>query len=127
MQDAPHRITLGCISIKGDPSGEVLMGKTRLRIRFWVAAVALSVLSLHAEDLRENFGTRSMSAAKLINQAIQLSESGKHAEALKAIDKAIQEDPSCPMAYYRKAIVLYDLSRIDEAVEQYKMVLAKGT
>src|SRR5438552_4172682 len=66
-------------------------------------------------DLREQFGTQSLEAAKNIQQAIQLSQAKKHKEALAAIEEALKADKQCQMAYFQKALILSDLGDIEEA------------
>jgi S1-C subfamily serine protease/Tfp pilus assembly protein PilF len=75
-------------------------------------------------DLRDQFGTRSLAAAKQINQAIQLSGAKKHKEALTAVEGAIKNDPQCQMARYWKGIILGNLGEITKSIAAYKKCLS---
>jgi S1-C subfamily serine protease/Tfp pilus assembly protein PilF len=96
-------------------------------LRFPVTAALFLLLApalpAQERDLREQYGTKSLEAAKSIQRAIQLSAARKHKEALAAIDEAIKLDKGCPLAHFQRALYLSDLGQIEEAIDAYKTVL----
>ena len=54
-------------------------------------------------DLREQFGTDNIAAAKLIQRGIQLAGSNQYKNAVDAFQQAIKLDPKCGMAYFQLA------------------------
>jgi tetratricopeptide (TPR) repeat protein len=77
-------------------------------------------------DIRDQYGTRNLEAAKSVGQAIQLSQAKKHQDALAAAEAAVKADPQCQMALFWRAIILGDLGQIDESIAAYKECLADG-
>lgn len=71
-------------------------------------------------DLRDQYGTRSLEAARQISQAIKLSQARKHKEARTAVEAAVKADPRCQMAHYLKGIILGSLGDIDGSIAAYK-------
>jgi S1-C subfamily serine protease len=96
--------------------------------RFWLSLVLfLAFLARGAaqqRDLRDQFGTTSLEAAKQIAQAIQLSNAKKHKDAQVAIEAALKADPRCQMAHYWRAIILGNLGEIPESMAAYKKCLS---
>lgn len=85
-----------------------------------VATVAVAKTS----DSRKEYGTRSLMAAQQIARSIDLQNSKNLEGALEAIELAIEADRQCQMAYYRKALILGDLGRIDECLAAYKTCIS---
>src|SRR5262245_25914203 len=75
-------------------------------------------------DLRDQFGTKSLEAAKHIAEAIRLAMAKKHDEALPAIKAALKADPRCQMAHFWHANILRNLGEIPECIAAYKKALA---
>jgi S1-C subfamily serine protease/Tfp pilus assembly protein PilF len=90
---------------------------------FFVLLVA-SWAPTQTRDLREQFGTPNLEAAKQIAQAIRLSQAKKHKESLSAIQAAVKADPQCQMAHYWRGIILGNLGDIDESIVAYKKALS---
>ena len=79
------------------------------------------------QDLRAQFGTESLDAAKAVLRGIQAAQAGKKKDAVTAFDEALKLDPKCGMAYFQKAIAQVDLGDVEEGIASYKKVLADGT
>jgi tetratricopeptide (TPR) repeat protein len=75
-------------------------------------------------DLRKQFGTPSLEAAKQLAEAIRLSQGKKHKDALAAVNAAIKADPQFQMGYYWKGIILNNLGEIDDSMAAYKKALS---
>jgi tetratricopeptide (TPR) repeat protein len=73
------------------------------------------------EDIRTQYGTRSLTAARHIAEAMKHSQKRNHTEGLRAINLALKADPECYFALFQKALFEGDLGRIPEAIESYKM------
>lgn len=78
------------------------------------------------QDLRVQFGTENLDAARAILRGIQASQAGKKKEATAAFDEAIRLDPKCGMAYFQKGLAQIDLGDVDEGLATYKKVLSDG-
>jgi len=80
--------------------------------------------SFAQQDLRKRFGTRSLTAAKLIAEALGHERAKRPAEGIRALDAALRADPKCEFALYYKALLLGDLGRIPEAISTYERCLS---
>jgi Tfp pilus assembly protein PilF len=76
-------------------------------------------------DLREQYGTRSLEAARLLSEAIDLSQKKEHVQALATIEKAIRADGQCALSLYWRALILSDLGRIDEAIQLFQRLIGR--
>lgn len=88
--------------------------------------ICLLMLALPAwtQDLRDQYSTQSLEAAKLIQQTIQLVQAKKPRDAVKAIDAAIKADPQCQMAHYWRGNALSDAGDIEAAMEAFQTALS---
>ena len=66
-----------------------------------------------------DYEQRFLDAEQYMEACLTLGLQGKNAEALKAIDKAIECDPNFAEAYNKKGDVLFKLGRIKEALDCY--------
>lgn len=82
--------------------------------------IAVELLPAQSRDLREVYGTNNLTAAKLIHEANQLFEAGKHKESLLRADAALKLDPKAAHAYFVKALAAGSGGDLDTAVEAYK-------
>ena len=94
--------------------------------RLAVLVVCLSAFAtiVRAQDLRQQFGTRSLEAAKALDQGIKLANAGQSAQAIELLDKAIATDSNLQLAYYWKGIAQVDAGKIVEAVTTHEQLLA---
>jgi tetratricopeptide (TPR) repeat protein len=91
--------------------------------RIVLVLVLVSLPSLvfgQGRDLREQYGTRSLEAARQISQAIKLSQAKKLKEAKTAVEAAVKADPRCQMTHFWKGIILGNLGEIDGSIAAYK-------
>jgi S1-C subfamily serine protease/Tfp pilus assembly protein PilF len=79
-----------------------------------------SLASGQGRDLREQYGTSSLDAARQLSSAIKLSQAKKHKEARAAVEAAVKADPRCQLAFFWKGIILANLGDIDESIVAYK-------
>ncbi len=94
-------------------------------VRIAVAVLILSVaVPARAQDLRDQFGTQSLEAAKAIDQTIKLVQMKKAQEAVTVIEGAIKADPRSQMAHYWHAISLIDSGDVEGAMDAYKTALS---
>ncbi|MFZ4395001.1 MAG: trypsin-like peptidase domain-containing protein [Kiritimatiellia bacterium] len=70
-----------------------------------------------AEDMRNDFGTRSTVCAEALDKAIRLSGEKQQAAALQQILRAVKADPKCDLATYWHASILMDMGDFDQGVE----------
>src|SRR5215510_1241305 len=75
-------------------------------------------------DLRDQYGSKSLEAAKLVHQASEYIHAKKAKPALEAAESAIKEEPTCQTAYFIKALALHDLGEVEKAIETYKFLLS---
>ena len=66
-----------------------------------------------------DYEQRFLDAEQYMEACLTLGLQGKNAEALKAIDKAIECDPNFAEAFNKKGDVLFKLGRIQEALDCY--------
>ena len=90
----------------------------------WVVSLALCSAGVGQEDLRKRYGTRSLTAARRIAEALRQGSQRKLPEALRSIDAALRADPACEFALFQKALFLGDLGRVPEAIQAYRKCLA---
>ncbi|OZC06210.1 tetratricopeptide repeat protein [Onchocerca flexuosa] len=57
------------------------------------------------------------------NNALVYSKQNETVECIKNCDKALEVDPKCVKALYRKALALQEQNDVDEAIIEYKKVL----
>ena len=88
-----------------------------LPLAIWLLAAAGSPAIAQTTDLRTKYGTNSLEAARQIRSAMDLSDRKKSVEALTAIEAAVKADPQCQMARFCHALILGDLGKIDQAIE----------
>jgi S1-C subfamily serine protease/DNA-binding beta-propeller fold protein YncE len=81
---------------------------------------------VHAQDLRDKYGTRSLAAARSLDQGIRLSQQRKAKDALKQLEAAIEADGDLQLAHYWKALTLNDLGRVDEGLQAFKELIELG-
>ncbi|MBN1506870.1 MAG: trypsin-like peptidase domain-containing protein [Sedimentisphaerales bacterium] len=96
------------------------MTKYSLAVTILVTFSLVMGQSPKKRDLREQYGTRSSEAARFLSEAIDLSQKKQHVQALAAAEKAIRADRQCSLALYWRALILFDLGRIDQAIEAYE-------
>ncbi len=89
-----------------------------------ITLVALTAPAFAQTDLRAQFATDSLDAAKAIDRGIKASAAGRHKEALAAFQEAVRLDPRCGMAHFQMAIAHADLGEIDEALAALQTVFA---
>jgi len=77
-----------------------------------------------ADDLRDQYGTASVAAAKALDDGIRLVQGRKPADALPALETALKEDPHCQLAYYWKALAQLDLGEVDESLVTIERLVA---
>jgi Tfp pilus assembly protein PilF len=75
-------------------------------------------------DLRDQYGTRNLDAAKHIDNAIHLEADKKSDDALNEINAAVKADPSCAMAWYWLGNIKCDISDLDGGIDAYKSCAA---
>jgi S1-C subfamily serine protease/Tfp pilus assembly protein PilF len=75
-------------------------------------------------DLRDQFGTKSLQAARHFAKAIRLARAKKHPEALAAIQAALKADPRCQLMHFWHGNTLRTLGKISECIAAYKKALA---
>ncbi|VTS07566.1 tetratricopeptide repeat protein [Tuwongella immobilis] len=63
-------------------------------------------------------------AVRLIHKAIDRSDDGDYAGAVKLLTRAAEADPANPQAYYERAMALANLDRDREAVADFERALA---
>ncbi len=106
------------------------MSANRIHRSIWIVAVAGAFPFLaafaNAQDLRRQFGTRSTAAATNLNEAIQLVNQKKAADALPLLDKSLAADPSLQLAYYWKALAQIDLGDVDAGIKEYEKIWSLG-
>ncbi len=78
-------------------------------------------------DLRAQYGTDNLDAAKLIQKGIQASTAGRSKDATAAFREAIKLDAKCGMAHFQLALAHGDLGNIDEAIAEYNILFAEET
>uniref|UniRef100_A0A8R1XZE7 peptidylprolyl isomerase n=1 Tax=Onchocerca volvulus TaxID=6282 RepID=A0A8R1XZE7_ONCVO len=61
--------------------------------------------------------------AGYLNSALVYSKQNETVECIKNCDKALEVDPKCVKALYRKALALQEQNDVDEAIIEYKKVL----
>jgi tetratricopeptide (TPR) repeat protein len=76
-----------------------------------------------AQDLREQYGTRSPACAEEMDQGIKLGQANRPSDALPHFKKAIELDGECQMAYFWLADSLQGLGEIDEAIVALKKLV----
>jgi tetratricopeptide (TPR) repeat protein len=98
----------------------------RLAIAWAIALVLYQSgwIRSQSQDIRQQFGTNNLEAAKQLAQAIELYKSKKPKEASVAVAAAIKADPKFQMAYFLKGNILSDLGEIPESMEAYKKSLS---
>jgi S1-C subfamily serine protease/Tfp pilus assembly protein PilF len=99
------------------------MAKYTSVVIVFVAFPVVMAQTPKSRDLRDQYGTRSLEAARFLSQAIDLSDNKQHAQALAAVEKAIRADQRCRLALYWKALILTDLGRVDEAIEVHRKLI----
>ena len=95
----------------------------------WGVFVLLVVVlsgSTAAQDLRDQYGTRNLDAARALDEGIRMVQTRKLREGLTKLDGAITYDPALHLAYYWKALALHDLGEIDESIAVYEKLLDVG-
>src|SRR5262245_3637157 len=75
-------------------------------------------------DLRDQYGTKSLEAAKLVHQASEYLHAKKSKPALEAAESAIKEEATCQTAHFIKALALNNLGDVEKAIETYKLILS---
>ncbi|MBA4191655.1 MAG: hypothetical protein C0467_27055 [Planctomycetaceae bacterium] len=78
-------------------------------------------------DLRAQYGTDNLDAAKLIQKGMQASTAGRPKDAIASLREAIKLDPKCGMAHFQLALAHGDAGNIDEAFAEYKVMFADDT
>lgn len=97
---------------------------TRCVICFFVIAVTMAAPdTAAAQDLRDQFGTKSAAATQALHEGIQLVQAQKAREGLAAIRRAIGADPDLQLAYYWMALGHADLGEIDDAFKAYERIM----
>ncbi len=91
-----------------------------------LVVLCLCAAPLCAQDLRDKYGTRSLAAARSLDQGIRLFEQRKAADALGHLDAAIEADGDMQLAHYWRALTLNDLGRVDEGLKAYKELIELG-
>jgi S1-C subfamily serine protease/Tfp pilus assembly protein PilF len=99
------------------------MAKRTLAVTVFVTFSVVMAQSPKTRDLREQYGTRSLEAARLLSEAIDLSQNKQNVQALATVEKAIRADQRCSLALYWRAVILTDLGRIDEAIDAYRKLI----
>ena len=64
--------------------------------------------------------TRATRAQAWIDKGVELSNLGRHEEALQACDRAIKIDPNSAEAWFLTGAALFGLSRYEEAIQAYE-------
>jgi tetratricopeptide (TPR) repeat protein len=59
------------------------------------------------------------SADALFDEALELHDSGRHADAAKVYEKAIELDPTDPILYFNVANVYYEQDRLEDSAAAY--------
>lgn len=88
------------------------------------ATLSLALLAGCYETERPSEYSPTTHAADLTAQAVQAFQEGRVEDALPLLDDAIKDDPSFPLPYKNKAVVLGTLKRYDEAAAALSQVLA---
>src|SRR5262245_52512049 len=100
------------------------MSLSRTSIVVIICGFASPVESVAQQDLRTQFGTDNLDAARATQRGIQESGAGRNKEALAQFREAIRHDPKCGTAYFHVAFTQSELGEIDEGIVTYKKVLA---
>jgi S1-C subfamily serine protease/Tfp pilus assembly protein PilF len=79
------------------------------------------------EDLRKQFDTSNVEAARKIAEAVDRQREGDRAAALRATEEALRADPKSYFALYTRAYLLEELGRIPEALETYEQAIGAGS
>lgn len=74
------------------------------------------VYSANAQDLRQQFGTRSAAAAEALQEGIDLVQNQKPAQALAPLQRAIEADPDLQLSYYWVVLAHFDQGNLDEGI-----------
>jgi tetratricopeptide (TPR) repeat protein len=85
----------------------------------FVAAILLVSQFAIAEDLRDKYGTRNLKAAQALQRGMQLLESKRVGDALKAIKESLAHDPNFQLGYHWLAIAHSDFGQLDKASEAF--------
>src|SRR4051794_4037105 len=64
-------------------------------------------------------------AARLIHEAIDLSDDGDYEAAVAVLTRAIEADPANPQAYHARGMALLNMGRDHEAVADFDRALAR--
>ncbi len=64
-------------------------------------------------------GENGMSETEWNNKGVVLSKLGRHEEAIKALEKAIEINPQNDRAWFGKAVVLGELEKYEDAIKAY--------
>lgn len=102
------------------------MSRTSIAFCGTLFFLAIAVPLVHAQDIREQFGTRDMVCARAIQNAIQLSNAKQQEAALQQIRIAVKADPQCSMAQYWFATILRDMGNVDESMKVGAELVAIG-
>jgi S1-C subfamily serine protease/Tfp pilus assembly protein PilF len=103
---------------------KVILMRCRPLLVVLLVALALSPHRSQGQDLRDQFGTQSLKAARALSQAVTLARAKKLKDALTAVESAIKADPRFQMGYYWKGMILADLGEIDDSLTAYKKALS---
>lgn len=68
-------------------------------------------------------GTNKESADTWCNKGVTLGELGKHEDAVKCYDRALEIDPDFADAWYNKGELLCELAEFDDGIKCYDKVL----
>lgn len=90
--------------------------------RLLAAALLLSGALASAQDLREQFGTRSQEAAVALQEGMNLVQQKQPQAALPKLRRAIELDPGFELAIYWLASAQLDLGDVEPALALYQKI-----